>query len=66
MVRSFYGLLSEQIIEKEKEKASSASSESKENNMIKEYFLNTAFLETHFIPSKNILDLIFETGVKTI
>lgn len=51
MVISFYGLLSEQIIEKAKAKASPTSNESKENNMIKEYFLNTALLETHFIQS---------------
>lgn len=48
---SFYGFLSEQIIEKEKEKASPTSNESKECNVIKEYFLNTTLLETHCIQS---------------
>lgn len=45
---SFYGLLSEKIIEKKK-KVSPTSDDSKENNMIKQYFLNIALLETYLI-----------------
>lgn len=44
---SFYGLLSEKIIGKKK--VSPTSEDSNENNVIKEYFLNTAILETYFI-----------------
>lgn len=58
MMMSFYGLLCEKILEK---KVSPTSDESKENNMIKQYFPNTA----HWKPSlcnyyKNILNLVLE------
>lgn len=44
---SFYGLLSEKIIGKKK--VSPTSDDSKENNMIKQYFPNVALLETYLI-----------------
>ena len=61
---SFYGLLSEKITEKNKYHLLLVIQ--KKTNMIKQCFLNIALFEIYFNYSKNIFNLVFETGIKNL